>query len=129
MRPKICRKKDNFLLRYKEFVSTIQGEAFAPKLVHCVIQVSVHVSEIVRLVRVRDLFEQDVIMFERLSERHGLLVVHVVVRGAVYQHELFAAYPIRPSRDVCAVVTNEIVLVSRQPHESFRVNGVCNKWQ
>lgn len=81
----------------------------------------------VRLVRVRDLLEQDITMLQSLGESHRLLVVHVVVPATVYQHELFAANSLRSSRDIRAVVTGEVVLGSRQPHVPFRVNGVCNE--
>lgn len=80
-----------------------------------------------RLVRVRDLFEQDVVILQRLGERQRLLVVHIVVPGTVYQHVLFTAYSLRSSRDIRMFVSDEIVLRSRQSHESFRVDGICNE--
>jgi len=105
-------------------VSAGQAEALVPEFVHCVIEVRVHVLERVRLIRVRDLLEQDVLLFQGLGERHRLLVVHVVVPGAVYQHELFAVNPVHSPRDIRAIVTGQVVLGSRQAHVAFRVNGV-----
>jgi len=105
-------------------VSAGQAEALVPEFVHRVIEVRVHALKRVRLVRVRDLLEQDVLVFQGLGERHRLLVMHVVVPAAVYQHELFALNPVHSPRDIRAVVTGQVVLGSRQPHVPFRVNGV-----
>lgn len=61
------------------------------------IEVRVHVYESMRLVRVRNLLEHDVLSLQRLGERRRLLIVYVVVPGTVYQHILLAAYPPRSS--------------------------------
>lgn len=107
--------------------SMTPSEAFAPKLVHCVIKMRGHVYKRMLLVRVCDLVKQDISMLQRLGERQSLLEVHVVIRGTVYQHVLFAAYSLRSSIDIRVVVTFEVVLRSRQSHESFRVDGICNE--
>lgn len=61
-----------------------QAKAIVPKFVHRVIEMWGHVLETMRLVRVRDLLEHDVIMLQRLGERQRLLIVHVVVTAAMY---------------------------------------------
>lgn len=112
--------------RFPRSVSAILGEAFVPKLVHRVIQVWVYIREAVSFVRIRDLVEQDVVLFQRLGERHRLLIMHVIVPAAVYQHVLLATYSLNSLRDIRPLVTGQVVVLGRQPHVSLGVNGVCN---
>lgn len=77
-----------------------------------------------RLVGVRLLLEHDVAVHQSLVQNHALLVVHVVVRGPVYQHVLFPTYALHPSAHVRVVVAALVVLGGGQAHEPFRVQRI-----
>lgn len=100
------------------------SQTIGPKSVHGVVKMGEDVSEGVRLVRVRLLLEHYVAVHQSLVQHHALLIVHVVVRGSVYQHVLFPTYTLHPSAHVRVVVTPLIVLRGGQTHEPFRVQGI-----
>ena len=73
--------------------------------------------------------EQDVCLDERLRERHAVLEVDVLVRGAVDEEE--AGFPLEELGahlgEVGLLVALPVVGGVGQAHEAFRVGGVWKK--
>lgn len=64
-------------------------------------------------------------LLEGLRQQHGLLVVDVVVGIAVDQEELFVSEQLHSSRDICPVVTSQIIFIGRQTHIPLGVDRIC----
>lgn len=98
-----------------------------PKSVHGVVEVWEHARESVCLVGVAVYLEHDILIHQSLVQDQGLLIVYVVVTSSVYQHVLFTTNPFHPSGHIRVVVAVQIIVRGGQPHEPFRVKGICDR--
>lgn len=83
----------------------IQLKTIVPKSVHGVIKVRRNFHKAVGLVDVGHLLERYVSVFEGFGQRHGLLIMHVVIVRTMYHHELFTSYTFHQSGYVGFVIS------------------------
>lgn len=69
-----------------------------------------NMAERVCLVCVADLVVKDVGLGQRFAQRHGLLIVDVVVAGAVNQHELLPPQLLCLAQNRARLVTFQVIV-------------------